>query len=261
MASMNSLHMPYVHTGNSDSGGCTIGSNSQRTEVSDESDMTLIDTQRPSNCSGVVTAWRLCYYTSDDAIRDRTRRRMYTAQVGVWRGQGDPTLVEGSLREVSQNLRQSDEPEPALVCFKEPVSSTPIQPWDMVGVILPDNRPLPIVATSSTGTLLNMASNRTIPNISLHLYAVIKKVGDTNSSSVAIAVVLVLLAATTVAIIFVVLALILCYWWRQRHNSVLRSVSSPEVVGTGALNDSCEGQELNKWMCTNWGGVRGAGNF
>ena len=212
--------------GNSDAKGCTIGSNSQRSEVSIESDLTLIDTQHPSKCSGVVTAWQLCYYTSDDVIRG-TKTRMYTAQVGVWRGQGDLTLVEGSLHDVSLGLRRSDEPEPALVCFKEPVSSIPIQPSDVVGVILPDNRPLPIVAINSSRTLLNMASNRTIPNISLHLYAVIKKVGDTNSSSVAIAVVLVLLAAITFAIIFVVLAL--WYWWRQR---VLRGVSSPETVGS-----------------------------
>ena len=103
-----------------------------------------------------------------------------------------------------------------------------------MGVILPDDRPLPIVAISGSGTLLDMTSNRTIPNMSLHLYAVIQIGGGTGSSSVAIAVGLVLLAAITVAIIFVVLALILCYWWRQQHNSVLRGVSSPEAVGTGA---------------------------
>ena len=132
MASMNSLHlmyiMPSVHTGNSDSEGCTIGSNSQCTEVSDESDLTLIDTQRPSNCSGVVTAWQLCYYTSDDAIRDRTRRRMYTAQVGVWRGQGAFTPVEGSLHNVSLDLHRNDQPEPTLICITEPVSPVPFNP-------------------------------------------------------------------------------------------------------------------------------------
>lgn len=196
-------------------------------------DRTLINTQHSSLCNGVVTAWQLCYYTSDDAIiYSGGGTKNYSTTVGVWRREiagSRYTQVEGSMHEISLELRRNNEPEPALICITEPVLPFHIERSDLVGVVLPHRRPLPIIGISGSGAqLLDLSSNDSLSNLLLHLYAVVNR--PRSGTSVAIPVVLVLLAAIAIAVCVVVL--ILCYWQKQRHTLVLGGVSVPASKGT-----------------------------
>lgn len=213
------------HTGNSDSRECRIGNTSERTSFSSQRNKTLLNVQHPSMCSGEIDSWQLCYYTSNEAIRGGRNR--YRASVGVWRIVDNAyTIVEGSLRNISLELSRNDDPEPALVCISESVMPIYIESGDVVGVTLPDEDPLPIVATGGNGAqLLDWSANQSVPiaNLSLHLYAVVNRNGSSSSAATAIVVVLIV----AIAIAATVIVLVLCYWKKQRHNLVLRGISDP----------------------------------
>ena len=144
---------------------------------------TFINTNSPITTSDTITSWHYCYYPSAASDSSLT----YTATVGVWRlnaAMNQYELLPGS--DFTLSLEQPKNTPAVIVCQTEtlqPQDYVPVQMGDVVGVSLPEQNPLPIVASGSAGfglQVINMPMNapaalqvatlNNAPNMALHLF-------------------------------------------------------------------------------------------
>ena len=99
----------------------------------------------------------------------------------------------------------------------------PILSGDVVGVLLPELRPLPILAVAVGDARLLDATTLEEVGVALHLYAVAseEETSGTGSAGITAAVVVVLLLATVAIVVGGVFAFH-CYWRRCRYREVVR---------------------------------------
>ena len=146
---------------------------------------TFINTNSPISAqsnANAITSWHYCYYPSAAADSQLT----YTATVGVWRlntATNQYELLPGS------DFTLSEQPKSTLaviVCRTENLQAqdyVSVQMGDVVGVSLPEQNPLPMVATDTTGfglqvvnvpinapAALQAAALNNAPDMALHLF-------------------------------------------------------------------------------------------
>ena len=111
-----------------------------------------LNTARPALCSGTVTRWRYCYYTSNVNSNGSTDVR-YRTSFAVYRrmaGSAQPNDVEyRRVSEISSIVIQ-DYPDTDFVCDEIEVDQFEIEAGDIVGACIFD----PI--DSNTGSRINL---------------------------------------------------------------------------------------------------------
>ena len=143
---------------------------------------TYLNTDSPISCSDTITSWHYCYYPSQASDSQLT----YTATVGVWRLNNATTQYE--LLQGSDYTLQLVQPAstPAVIFCKtellQPQDYVRVETGDVIGVSLPQQNPLPIVASGATGYSLKTQSASNTPtamqrstltdasSVALHLY-------------------------------------------------------------------------------------------
>ena len=148
---------------------------------------TYLNTDSPISCSDAITSWHYCYYPSQASDSQLT----YTATVGVWRL--DTATDQYELLQGSDYTLQLVQPAstPAVIFCKtellQPQDYVRVEMGDIIGVSLPAQNPLPIVASGATGYSLKTHNAPNAPsmiqqtaltdasNMALHLYPTIGK--------------------------------------------------------------------------------------
>ena len=144
---------------------------------------TFININSPILASNTITSWHYCYYPSETTDNQAT----YTATVGVWRlnsATNQYELLPGSDGTLS--LSQPKDTPAKVVCQTkdlEPQDYLPVEQGDVVGVTLPEENPLPVVSTDTTGfglqvinapmtapSALQVATLNDAPDMALHLF-------------------------------------------------------------------------------------------
>ena len=134
-----------------------------------------------------ITSWHYCYYPSAASDNQLT----YTATLGVWRlnaAMNQYELLPGS--DYTLQLVQPVSTPAKIFCQTEvlqPQDYVRVQSGDVIGVSMPAQNPLPLVASDATGYSLMMNSALNTPatlqsaslsegtNMALHLYPTIGK--------------------------------------------------------------------------------------
>ena len=149
---------------------------------------TFINANSPVMASNTITSWHYCYYPSAAADSQLT----YTATVGVWRlnaATNQYELLTGS--DYILSLVQPKNTPAKIVCQTETLQTqdyVPVQMGDVVGVSLPEQNPLPMVASDTTGfglqvvnvpmmapAALQAAALNSVPDMALHLFPTLGK--------------------------------------------------------------------------------------
>lgn len=148
---------------------------------------TYLNTDHPITRSETITAWHYCYYPSAATDSQLT----YTATVGVWRmnaAMNQYELVPGS--DHTLELTQPPTTPARIFCKTEmlnPMDYASVQTGDVIGVSMPTQNPLPLVASDATGfnlmrdsgvgalADLQMATLNDAPNMAMHLFPTIGK--------------------------------------------------------------------------------------
>ena len=146
---------------------------------------TYLNTDSPISCSDTITSWHYCYYPSQASDSQLT----YTATVGVWRLNSVTNQYE--LLQASDYTLQLVQPAstPAVIFCRmellQPQDYVRVETGDVIGVSLPQQNPLPIVASGATGYSLKTHTALNAPpaiqqfvltdasSMALHLYPTI----------------------------------------------------------------------------------------
>ena len=150
-----------------------------------------LNTGNAITCTDTITSWHYCYYPSAASDSQLT----YTATLGVWRL--NAAMNQYELLPGSEYILQLVQPvsTPAKIFCKTEILQAQdyvrVQTGDIIGVSLPTQNPLPLVASDATGYSLMMNSVLNTPatlqsaslsegtNMALHLYPTIGKQSNT----------------------------------------------------------------------------------
>ena len=165
---------------------CSGGSNPPPSTPSLNSG-TYLNTGNAITCTDTITSWHYCYYPSAASDNQLT----YTATLGVWKlnaAMNQYELIPGS--NYTLQLVQPVSTPARIFCqtaVLQPQDYVRVQTGDVIGVTMPAQNPLPLVASDATGYSLMMNSALNTPatlqstflsegtNMALHLYPTIGK--------------------------------------------------------------------------------------
>jgi hypothetical protein len=139
---------------------------------------TYLDTANTAACNGNITSWHYCYYPP-------AARQTLTMTVAAWRLEGGTyRLIKGTSRNITLSFIAT---LAIIFCMEEtvdPVDYVLITEGDVIGVVLPNTNPLPVVGsnTSSASSMKKHLHNAAtadllvsefteIPDTALHVYA------------------------------------------------------------------------------------------
>lgn len=168
---------------------CRVGDNPKgTTEYTAQG--TYLNTQYPAQCNGTVTSWHYCYYPSGADDHEET----YTAFIALWRHDAtldQYTIVDGSVSDIQI---QGVEMPHDIYCTQHLLDSdnhVEIRTGDVVGVLLPEDLPIPMIGSGNTYWIKRDDTNRMSPAnitdttfnfawLAIHLYADITETGKEN---------------------------------------------------------------------------------